>query len=93
MDLPGWLTCATGGHEKVVIELLENGSKVNQPKHDETNPLYIACQNGHTSLVPHLLGKGAEVNHRNKNGATPLFIACQSLALREQVFLFCGTVL
>ncbi|CAK9060251.1 Ankyrin repeat domain-containing protein 29 [Durusdinium trenchii] len=75
--LAGWVRRSPGGHEAIVTELLQNDSDANQLKHDQTSPLYIACQNGHSRLVPHLLEQGASVNHQNQNGATPLFIACQ----------------
>ena len=68
-----------GGHTEVVVHLLEANGDVNQGKHDNSTPLYIASQNHHTDVVQLLLEARADTNAQNDGGATALFISCQSL--------------
>ena len=82
-----WLQChvtcspgiSPGGHTEVVGHLLEAHGDVNQGKHDNMTPLYIASQNHHMPVFHMLLEARADVNAQNHNGATALFVSCQSL--------------
>ena len=76
MDRP-W--SGPGGHTLVAQHLLEARGDVNQGKHDQTTPLYIASQNNHTDTFRLLLHERADPNVQNANGATPLFISSQNL--------------
>lgn len=63
------------GNENMVIELLNQGAKIDLSNGAEESPLYLAAQGGHLRVVKVLLDRGAEINWINGSGTTPLYTA------------------
>ena len=78
---------AEGGHEAVVLLLLENSADINAPASPSSGAtaLQTACYQGHVGLVKLLIARGADVNSLpgKSNGYTALQGAC----LAEEVNL------
>ncbi|QIV94304.1 ankyrin repeat domain-containing protein [Allofrancisella frigidaquae] len=66
------------GDDKYYKEiLLENIFK--KRYHENTNLLYISCENGHTEIVKLLLAKAnLDINRPISTGSTPLYISCEN---------------
>ena len=65
----------TGGHEKIVSLLLENGANVNYRYGPGYSPLLAAAANGHLAIVKRLLEHGADPQVQANDGTTPLSVA------------------
>ena len=64
---------AEGGHEVVVVELLERNVNADSKDHSGKTPLLWAARNGHEKVVGLLLGRtGVDVNSKPEYGWTPL---------------------
>ena len=64
------------GDLDAVIELIEEGAKVNQKsKYEGTTALMFASLNGRVEVVKTLIEKGADVNQKNRQGETALMYA------------------
>ncbi|HET9045577.1 MAG TPA: ankyrin repeat domain-containing protein [Casimicrobiaceae bacterium] len=75
IDYKGWTPlsyAATGGHDNVVVWLLDQGANVNAESANGTTPLMMAVREGRGSTVELLVKRGADVNHRNENGVSAL---------------------
>jgi ankyrin repeat protein len=75
LEPAGWtplIYAATGGHDAVVLYLLDQRANVNAVSPNGTTALMMAVREGRTSTVDLLLRRGAEVNHRNENGVSAL---------------------
>ena len=68
------ISAAYGGHNAVVVLLLENGADVNM-RSDFDTPLTVAASCGHSTTVTLLLEHGADVNLASPDGETPLMAA------------------
>ncbi|XP_063407315.1 uncharacterized protein LOC134691048 isoform X2 [Mytilus trossulus] len=62
-------------HMKSKISEYQN---INMRRHNNTTPLYVACENGHLQLLKKLLYYGADVSLRKKSGDSPLSAACEN---------------
>ncbi|CAG2229612.1 unnamed protein product [Mytilus edulis] len=51
---------------------------INMRRHNNTTPLYVACENGHLQLLKKLLYYGADVSLKKKSGDSPLSAACEN---------------
>lgn len=71
---------AEGGHEEVVLLLLDLGANINSPASPSSGvtALQAACFQGHTKLAELLIARGADVNAApgKSNGYTALQGAC-----------------
>jgi uncharacterized protein len=64
-----------GGHEQIVIWLLENGADANYRYGAGYSPLLTAAANGHLEIVKHLLVHGADIRAKTNDGQSALRIA------------------
>lgn len=60
------------GYSRIVMDLIENGAKVNLCDNEGLSPLFLACYSEHTETVQILLDNGADVNLCN-----PLCTMCE----------------
>ena len=75
LEPAGWtplIYAATGGHDAVVIYLLDQGANVNAVSANGTTALMMAVREGHASTFDVLLRRGADIHHRNENGVSAL---------------------
>ena len=74
---------AWGGHEEVVLKLLEYGANVNKADKEGRTPLIAASYMGHGEIVRHLLARGADINHEDIDGRTALSVAALCIPASE----------
>src|SRR5580693_5638429 len=65
----------TGGHEEIVVWLLENGADANYRYGPGYTPLLAAAANGHLEIVKALLEHGADLHAKANDGKSALAIA------------------
>jgi ankyrin repeat protein len=65
----------TGGHQQIVIWLLENGADANYRYGPGYSPLLAAAANGHLEIVKDLLVHGADIHAKSNDGKSALIIA------------------
>lgn len=63
-------------NQEEVLNLLENGTNINQINEQGITPLITAIYFNNFSMVKLLIDKGADVNIKYNNDLTPLIIAC-----------------
>jgi len=71
----GWtplIYAATGGHDDVVVYLLDQGANINAQSPNGTTALMMAVRESRGSTFDLLLRRGADVQHRNENGVSAL---------------------
>jgi hypothetical protein len=73
-----------GGHEDIVIKLLEHQAEVNKADNDGRTALIAAAYMGHAEIVQDLLNYNADVNHQDKDGRTALSVAALCIRTSEQ---------
>ena len=69
---------AMNGFEDILIQLLENGAKLNDCDTDGFTALHLAASNGHIECVNLLINYKAAVNVKDRSGATPSHYAKQN---------------
>ena len=60
------------GHQELVVELIEQGAKVNLQDNYGWTALHYAALNGREDVVTYLLKNGADINRQAHQGETPL---------------------
>jgi uncharacterized protein len=78
VNKPGWAPlhyAATGGHDAVVLLLLENAAYIDAASPNGSTPLMMAAHYGTASAVRVLLDAGADVSVKNDLGLTALDFA------------------
>jgi ankyrin repeat protein len=65
------------GNLSQVIELLEQGAKINTEDNDWKRPLHLAAESGAEALVRYLLRKGADVHGADSENRHALHLAAQ----------------
>lgn len=74
---------AWGGHDEIVLNLLDNGAKVNKCDKEGRTPLIAASYMGHSDIVRHLIERGADINHEDIDGRTALSVAALCIHASE----------
>jgi ankyrin repeat protein len=77
-DLTPLWYAVSGGHEAVVLLLLQKGAKVNAKCRDGRTPLFEAVVRGNEEIVRLLLDKGADIEANSRGLQTPLHCAATS---------------
>ncbi|XP_035664093.1 death-associated protein kinase 1-like [Branchiostoma floridae] len=67
----------SGGHDKIVEQLIKNGTDLNVTNGDGNTGLHYACGGGHYNVVELLIKNGADLNVTNKGRDTGLHYACK----------------
>ncbi len=62
------------GSDKNTLELIANGSGINEADDKGRTPLFYACLRGDGGLIDQLLAKGARLEDADINGDTPLIV-------------------
>ena len=69
------IVAAKGGHNNVVVELLNAGADVEAQDEGGATALIVAAKAGHDRVISILLNRGANVEACNKDGTTALMMA------------------
>jgi ankyrin repeat protein len=75
LDFKGWtplIYAATGGHDAVVVFLLDQGANINAASPNGTTALMMAVREGKAATFELLVKRGADVQHKNENGVSAL---------------------
>lgn len=68
-------SAVTGGHRRLVRDLLERGASHTDKNEDGDTPLHLAAKFGHGFIVRTLLIEGADMDAVDKLGRTPLHLS------------------
>ncbi|KAL3930756.1 MAG: hypothetical protein SGPRY_001400, partial [Prymnesium sp.] len=66
------ITAAANGAEAEVLQLLDDGARVESIDYDSRGPLHLAASEGHTEVVKLLVKRGADVSAEDRWSSTPL---------------------